>query len=149
MKMHTVKAAVSAAAAALAVYFGKLAVPLAVLLAVMVTDYATGMVRAYLGRELSSKKGLAGILKKLCYFIVVGVGAGADWLLSVAAETFSFSLSFPFSVALTVAVWLIINELISILENLAGIGVPLPAFLGRLIGRLKVSVEQTDGTQPQ
>ena len=41
-----------------------------------------------------------------------------------------------------VAVWLIINELISILENLTQIGVPMPAFLARLVRRLKISAEQ-------
>ena len=42
---------------------------------------------------------------------------------------------------LLVVIWLIINELISILENLATIGVPLPTFLFKLVGRLKIVAE--------
>ena len=38
-------------------------------------------------------------------------------------------------------IWLVINELISILENVAALGAPVPGFLQSLIKRLKVSVE--------
>ena len=40
-----------------------------------------------------------------------------------------------------VAVWLIINELISILENLARLETPLPGFLLELVQHFKVVVE--------
>ena len=42
---------------------------------------------------------------------------------------------------LLVTIWLIINELISILENLGKIGVPIPPFLKKVINRLKISTE--------
>lgn len=142
MKINTIKALLAVVWTGIAVYCRQLAVPVMMLFAVVAADYISGMVCAYLHRELSSKKGVAGILKKLCYFIVIGVGAGVDWLLHTAAEAFSFSYALPFAVGMLVTVWLIINELISILENLEKIGVPLPAFLGKLIARLKVSAEQ-------
>jgi phage-related holin len=43
-----------------------------------------------------------------------------------------------------VTIWLIINEMISILENLSKIGVPIPEFLKKIIGRLKNTVEKTE-----
>ena len=46
-----------------------------------------------------------------------------------------------FYIGVIVVIWFIINELISILENLAIIGVPLPKFLTSLIHKLKVAVE--------
>lgn len=46
-----------------------------------------------------------------------------------------------------VIVWLIINELLSILENVEAIGVPVPAFLRKLLGRLKVSTEAKADTE--
>ena len=42
---------------------------------------------------------------------------------------------------LLVTVWLIFNECISILENVAQIGAPLPPFLVKLIGKLKKTTE--------
>ena len=41
-----------------------------------------------------------------------------------------------------VIVWLIINELISILENVAAMGSPVPGFLQKLLGKLKNAVEK-------
>ncbi len=43
-----------------------------------------------------------------------------------------------------VAIWLIINELISILENLAAIGVPGFPRLSKLLERLKNTVSKGD-----
>ena len=45
-------------------------------------------------------------------------------------------------ISLLVVTWLIVNESISILENLVLIGVPFPSFLSRIVQRLKTSVEQ-------
>lgn len=44
-----------------------------------------------------------------------------------------------------VAIWLIINELISILENLAAIGVPGFPRLSKLLERLKNTVSKSKG----
>ena len=47
-----------------------------------------------------------------------------------------------------ITVWLIINELISILENLGELDVPLPGFLVNIIKTLKNKVEeQAEGKQ--
>ena len=43
-----------------------------------------------------------------------------------------------------VAIWLIINELISVMENLAGIGVPGFPRLSKLLERLKNTVSKGD-----
>ena len=85
MKGTTLKAILTAAWTALFLYLQQLAVPVIVLFAVVSADYITGMLRACQKRELSSRRGLFGILKKLCYFLVVGVGTGVDWLLSMTA----------------------------------------------------------------
>ena len=47
-----------------------------------------------------------------------------------------------FVVAIIVAVWLMCNEIISILENMIDIGVKLPPFLMRLAERIKGEVEK-------
>ena len=45
---------------------------------------------------------------------------------------------------LLVAVWLIINEMISILENLSKLGVPIPGFLKVLLKKLKITTDGED-----
>ena len=142
MKPIWARTALSAAGTAIALCMRPLWVPLVLLLVMVALDYVTGMISAAITRRLSSQRGFLGILKKLCYFIVVCVGAGIDRLLALIADTVGLSLPVSLTVSVFVTSWLIINEAISVLENVAAIGVPVPPFLQRLIRRLKVSVEQ-------
>ena len=141
MKENILKTALAAVAASVMAYLGILAVPLCVLLLVMLVDYATGMVKAYMLAQLSSRTGLKGILKKLCYMAMVAVGAVVDYLLEGALVTAGIQMEQHLFCGLLVAVWLIINELISILENLAAVGVPGFPMLGKLLNRLRTVVE--------
>ncbi|MDY2782632.1 MAG: phage holin family protein [Candidatus Pseudoruminococcus sp.] len=128
-KQTTIQAVITAALAALTYYFSILTVPIIVLMAVMVIDYITGMVSAWHNAELSSKKGVFGIIKKLCYLALVCVGMGVDWLIYSGMTQVGITMNYTVFFGILVAIWLIINELISILENLNRIGVPLPKFI--------------------
>ena len=136
MKNETsVMAILAAALGALCSYASALVVPLAVLIAVMLADYASGMAKAWSAGKLCSKTGLRGILKKLGYLVLVGVAGVVE------------EVSFQFLMAAMVIVWLIINELISILENVAALGGPVPGFLRKLLTRLKATVETKAGEE--
>lgn len=99
-------------------------------------DYITGILKAYLAHDLDSVQGLAGIVKKLCYFLGVGAGFGVDLLIGLAAAHLGMEADLPACFGLLVTLLLAINELISIVENLAEIGVPLPAALLRTLRSL-------------
>ncbi len=142
-KQTTIQAVITAALAALTYYFSILAVPIIVLAIVMVIDYITGMVSAWHNSELSSKKGVFGIVKKLCYLALVCVGMGVDYLIYSALSQINVTVSYTIFFGILVAIWLIINELISILENLSRIGVPLPKFIVSVVSKLKNTVENT------
>jgi phage-related holin len=64
-----------------------------------------------------------------------------DWLLWSGLRQVGISLDFGFCFGLIVTIWLIINECISILENLDALKVPMPAFLKSIIKHLKNAVE--------
>ena len=146
MKNETsVMAILAAALGALCSYASALVVPLAVLIAVMLADYASGMAKAWSAGKLCSKTGLRGILKKLGYLVLVGVAGVVDWLVRYGLTRVEVSL--PFLAAAMVIVWLIINELISILENVAALGGPVPGFLRKLLARLKATVETKAGEE--
>lgn len=129
--------ALAAVLAALGAYLGELLVPVGVLFAVMVADYISGMARAWVTRTLSSRIGLRGIVKKLSYLFAVAVGVVVDWVLQEALARAGLEAAGTYFVGLLVTVWLILNECISVLENVAGLGAPVPPFLLRLIERLK------------
>lgn len=132
--------------AGVSAYFEVIAIPIIALLIVMVVDYLTGMISAYIKSELSSKKGIVGILKKTSYFCLVCVGICVDYILQELLSQFGIQLNIQMIFGLLVTVWLIINELISILENLNRIGVPIPNFLSKMVSRLKSTVENKADT---
>lgn len=142
IKQKTLKGALSAFLAVAVNYAGIIAVPIIMLCVVMLLDYITGMVAAWRSRELSSKKGSFGIIKKLCYLIAVCVGIIADWVIYSGLESMGVSLGIKVLFGVIIAIWLIISELLSILENLRKIGVPLPAFLEKIVRRLKNTTEE-------
>ena len=137
----SLQAVFSASIAALTSYLGIVAVPVTVLVFAMIIDYITGMISAWHSSELSSKKGIFGIIKKTSYLALVCVGMGVDWLIYSGLSQAGISTEHSVFFGVLVTVWLIINELISILENLKAIGVPLPKFLFAVIKRLKNHTE--------
>lgn len=141
IEAKAIQAALAAFVAMLTYYLGLILVPLIVLCAVMIIDYVTGMIAAWKNTELSSRKGVFGIVKKLCYLALVCVGMGVDWLIYSGMKQVGADINYTMFFGVLVTVWLIINELISILENLKNIGVPLPGFLTAVVNRLKISAE--------
>ena len=142
MKQTAVKGAIALALAACGACLRTLLVPVAVLAAVMLSDYVTGMLRAWSARELSSRVGLRGLVKKLGYLFAVGVAVVVDLVLQTAGATLGADLAGVYVFALLVTLWLIGNECISILENVSALGVPVPGFLRTAASRLKQSAEE-------
>lgn len=129
--------------AALSSWLGILYVPMLVLVLCNIIDYGTGLCAArYRSEKISSYKSFRGIAKKVCQWLLVGVGAVLDWLLTYTVSYTGIVLSVNFVIASVAAVWLIANELISILENMADIGVKLPPFLMKIAVKIKSETEE-------
>lgn len=142
MSENVTKGAVALVLAAVGAYFRELTGPLVVLALVMAADYISGLARAWANRTLSSRTGVLGIVKKVAYLFVVGVAIVCDWVIQTAADRAGLDLGGFYMFGLLVTVWLILNECISILENIAELGVPLPGFLLKLVARLKKTAEE-------
>lgn len=146
MENKTLQAVLSAAIASFAAYLGALAIPVIVMIIMMIIDYATGMCAAWMHGELSSKVGAKGIAKKVGYMGLIVVAMGLDYLLASGFAAVHITPVCDMWFALMVAVWLIINEMISILENLRKMEVPLPGFLVKALERLKATViDESEG----
>ncbi|MGN1434066.1 MAG: phage holin family protein [Ruminococcus sp.] len=141
MKENILQALFATVIGAIAAYLNVLLVPLIVLIVVMLIDYGTGMAQAYVSHTLNSRIGVTGIIKKIGYIIAVTVGIVADYLISSALVNCGIEVTINCCIGMIVTVWFIINELISILENLSEIGTPLPKFLVAIVKRLKTTVE--------
>lgn len=149
MKDKTWRGLIAIAVGGLSAYMRMMFVPLVILFAVIIIDYMSGMLKAWGNDELSSKVGLKGIIKKLCYLMLVCVAGVVDWLLWSGLRQVGITLDFGFCFGLIVVIWLIINELISILENLEALKVPMPSFLRSLVGHLKQTVEAKTKTKEE
>ena len=141
--MKKIEVIVTAIVSALMSWLGILAIPVLLLVGCNVIDYGTGLCAAkYREERIDSYKGLKGIAKKVCMWLLIVVGAFIDILINYAVEYMGFAISLPFIVATIVAVWLIVNEIISILENMTDIGVDMPPFLLPLVKNIKHQVEE-------
>ena len=97
------------------------------LIAFMVIDYITGVFVAIRRKELSSQVGFIGISKKVVILLLVAVGHLLDaHVLNVEDVARS-----------AVAGFYLANEGISILENAAALGLPLPKKLMSILKQLK------------
>ena len=141
MKENTAKGLIALVFAGAGAYFHELLAPVIVLGLVMLADYVSGLARAWIGKTLCSRVGIIGSVKKIAYLFAVAVAVVVDWVIQTAAAKAGLELGGFYLFGLLVTVWLILNECISILENLAAIGVPLPAFLTKIVSKLKQAAE--------
>ena len=65
-----------------------------------------------------------------------------DSLIKYAADTVGIVPPVHFLIACIVAIWIVCNELISILENMVDIGVKIPPFLLPLVNLIKEQAEK-------
>lgn len=128
---------------AVSAWIGILAIPMLVLVLLNLFDYGTGLVASkYRRQDISSYKSLRGIAKKVCMWLLVVIGGLIDWLLMFSMEKVGINISISFLISSAVAVWLIANEIISILENMKDIGVSFPPLLIPLVSRIKTQTEK-------
>ncbi len=140
--MDKIKLAVTAVISALMSWLGILAVPVFLMVGCNFVDYITGLCAAkYRQDQVSSYKSIRGITKKVCQWLLVLLGAWIDILINYAIECAGIEITIPFVVATIVAVWLVVNEIISILENMLDIGVSMPPFRMPIVKYIKQQVE--------
>jgi toxin secretion/phage lysis holin len=140
--MNKIKAIATAVLSTLTGWLGILAIPMFLLILSNLIDYVTGIIAGpKRGQAVNSYKSFKGIAKKICMWLLVAVGAMIDQLILYAGSTIGITLPFTFLVACIVAVWLICNEIISILENMVDIGVNIPPFMAPIVKNIKKQVE--------
>ena len=150
-KMNYAKMFVTAAVSLLSSILGILYVPVLLMVACNVIDYITGLLAAGSRQDggISSYRSMRGIIKKVTMWLLVVVGAIVDQMILYACEVMGYQIHLTFLVACVVAVWIVCNELISILENMVDIGIDLPKFLIPLVSNLKNSIDNMGDTNNQ
>ena len=144
MNQNVLKVIITAVTGFLSSMLGVLYIPVLLVVACNIIDYATGLMAAKNRNDggISSYRSMKGITKKVCMWLLVAVGFIIDQVLLYAAQTIGYQMPFTFLISCIVAIWIICNEIISILENMVDIGVPIPPFLAPIIKNLKTQVEK-------
>ena len=126
---------------------------LCVLMGAMIIDYLTGMLASKKeslehpndkNYGWSSKTGALGIIKKVSYLCVIAVAMMVDYIITVISTYLSISMPFTVFFGLLVAVWYLLNELLSIIENAGRMGGPIPEWLRTYIAVLKDKIDNQD-----
>ena len=104
------------------------------LIAFMALDYITGVIVAIVEKRLSSEVGFRGLAKKFLILVFVAVGHIADtYILGGTPAAMS-----------AVMLFYIANEGISIIENAAALGLPVPKKLTSIMEQIRNKSESED-----
>lgn len=132
--MKKVLELLAAAGGAVASFFVQMPPLVWILLAVMTIDYITGLICGAMGKSTKTENGyiashaaFIGLMKKALILLVVMLAALLDQAVSAGA-----GIQFEAVMGAT-CLWFIASEGLSILENVATIGVPVPKILLKLL----------------
>jgi len=104
------------------------------LIAVVAIDYLTGVMCAVVDKKLSSEVGAKGIFKKVLIFALVGVAHMIDSQVIGTGSTLRTAVIFFY----------LSNEGISVVENAARLGVPVPDKLRDILAQLAKKGDKND-----
>lgn len=111
-------------------------VPLGALLIVSVVDWSTGLMASYITKTTNSKIGMNGIFRKvMMYLALVAVG-----VVSYSFEQYNWVLD-------VFMLFFIVNELISVLENLVESGIRLPQGILELFKKEREQYEERNSKE--
>lgn len=121
-----IQAALTALGGVLGYFLGGMDGMLVTLIVFMAVDYVTGVACAVLEKKLSSDAGFRGLLKKVLILLLVGIANILD-INVIGTGTMLRSAVICFYLS---------NEGVSLLENAARIGLPIPEKLKEILAQL-------------
>lgn len=134
-KINVLKGIFAILGAVLGGIFGPIDGALHSLIIFVIVDYVTGIVYACMEKRLSSEEGSRGIIKKIGIFVVVAMANVLD----------VYIIKEGGAIRLMTIFFYLANEGISILENMAGMGIPIPLKIKEVLIQLRERANE--GTQ--
>ncbi len=131
-------------------FFNQYGPVIALVVIVILLDCATGLIKAKLsGEGWESKKGIVGFWKKMALLCAMSFGIFLDAFIPLALQL-GFNVTLPFSIpiGMIVCVYIILNESISITENLYCCNKNIiPKWIANMLKLAKGSVDKTNGVE--
>lgn len=107
------------------------------LIAFVTIDYITGVMCAIVDHSLSSEVGFKGIARKVLIFLLVGIGHILDTQVIGSGSVLRTAVIFFY----------ISNEGVSLVENAAHLGLPIPEKLKDVLEQLHDRAEKDEGNK--
>lgn len=138
-----------AAATLLATVFGQYWFLFVGFLVLNVVDYATGVIKAkFYQKNESSAVGAKGILKKVMYWVVIGIAFFVSDCFIKFGDILGLNLGFLILFGWFTLASYVVNEIRSILENCVVMGINVPEFLIKGLDiTQKLMNSKTDGEE--
>lgn len=118
MKEHTIEVGFASVGTFLLYFLGGWDIALQCLITAIVLDYISGLIKAYNTKTLSSKIGFKGLLKKVGILCIVVLSVLLDRITGESGV-----------IRTMVIYYFVANEGLSVLENFAEAGLPIPQFI--------------------
>ena len=141
-QVNNAKIMIIAIGSAISSLLGVLAFPCWLMVISNLFDYATGLIASkFRNQDINSYRSIRGIFKKVAMWALVAVGAILEEIIKYSTAQIGVDVKIQFLIASIVSIWITCNEVISILENIQDIGVPIPKFLKPLVKNIRSQVE--------
>ncbi len=127
--IDTYNAIVGGTVALLSYIFGEHWILFALFLAFNVIDWITGWMKSRINKKENSVAGWKGALKKLGYWLMIGVAFGASVVFIEIGKVLSIDLQITVLLGWFVLASLLVNEIRSICENFVEAGFNVPKIL--------------------
>ena len=117
---------ISGAVTGLVYLLGGFDVALQCIIVAIVLDYISGIIKAYETKELSSRIGAKGIVKKVAILLIIMLAVLVDRVTGATG-----------AIRTLVIYYFVANEGLSILENLGAAGLPIPSSIKTALKTMK------------
>lgn len=131
------KGIVAAGGSLITVLYGGWSELLTALCIFMAVDFVTGWIASGIEGKLSSNVGFKGIARKMSILLIVAMGHLMDNVLGTQNELFESACTYFY----------LANEALSIIENTARMGLPIPDVLHKAIALVNEKVEEKEEKQ--
>lgn len=112
-----------------------------VLVIMICTDFITGILKAFINKDLQSREMMVGMIRKMMIMVCVCLAFEVDKALALHAA--NAGIEYNLDIRLFVIIYFCVEELLSILENMVVIGVPVPKFVTQFLRTVVVATNST------
>ena len=115
------------------IHFANLMWLLLIPVAMMGIDIITGLINAWATNSFQSAKMRTGLAKKCGEMVIILIGM-----------MFTYGMSLPSYILTGISAYIIFMELMSVLENLKKLGVPIPAFIAKVLNNVDEALQKDE-----